>query len=86
MGNIPCKLKLFGPLSDFRRMLNETWRCVPTARSVSSASSVTFTKSGEMSRNEQTLFIYFIVVLGLELRAFTLSHSTRFIFVKRFSR
>jgi hypothetical protein len=31
-------------------------------------------------------FFFFFVVLGLELRAFTLSHSTSPIFVKGFSR
>jgi hypothetical protein len=32
------------------------------------------------------LFFFFLAVLGLELRAFTLSHSTSPIFVKGFSR
>jgi hypothetical protein len=35
---------------------------------------------------QNVLFSFFLVVLGLELRAFTLSHSTSPIFVKGFSR
>jgi hypothetical protein len=35
--------------------------------------------------NQLILFVYFFVVLGLELKVFTLSHATSSIFVKGFS-
>jgi hypothetical protein len=37
-------------------------------------------------QNISKLLLFFFVVLGLELRAYTLSHSTSPIFVKGFSR